>query len=95
MTVTDKAFIMLDSIDILSEQKFMWERRTIISQKMKQYARLARVGLHIGEGFDDYGTTGYFNDTMPTSDESKPANSLKAAVRWINAHKEEKNIKNR
>lgn len=51
MTVTDKAFIMLDSIDILSEQKFMWERRTIISQKMKQYARLARVGLHIGEGF--------------------------------------------
>lgn len=49
--------------------------------------------VHIGEGFDDYGTTGYFNDTMPTSDESKPANSLKAAVRWINAHKEEKNIK--
>ena len=44
--------------------------------------------LHIGEGFSDYGTPGYFNDTMPTAnDESKPAKALRQAVKWINARK--------
>ncbi len=51
MTVAHKASIMLDSLFILSEQWLMWERRQVFSQKLKQYARLARVGLHIGEGF--------------------------------------------
>ncbi|HNM31621.1 MAG TPA: metallophosphoesterase [Chitinophagales bacterium] len=49
--------------------------------------------IHIGEGFSDYGTPGYFNDTMPANDESKPAKALRQAVKWINARKDDKNIK--
>ena len=41
---------MLDSIFIMSESWDMSERRQIVSQKLRQYARVARVGLHIGEG---------------------------------------------
>ncbi len=48
---------------------------------------------HIGEGISDYGTRGYYNDTMPIVDTSKPAKSLEQAVNWINAHDQEKNIK--
>ena len=50
MTVSAKAFTMLDSIFITSEPWDMSERRQIVSQKLRQYARVARVGLHIGEG---------------------------------------------
>ncbi len=48
---------------------------------------------HIGEGIGDYGTRGYFNDTMPETDDSKPARSLREAVKWINFHQADKNIK--
>lgn len=49
--------------------------------------------LHIGEGIADYGTPGFYNDTMPTSDSSNPAIRLQKAVDWINAHELDKNIK--
>ncbi len=49
--------------------------------------------VHIGEGFGDYGTPGFFNDTMPAVDTSAPAKDLRQAVQWINAHEQEKNIK--
>ncbi len=49
--------------------------------------------VHIGEGFSDYGTPGFFNDTMPDTDESAPAKDLRQAVKWINAHQQDKNIK--
>ncbi len=48
---------------------------------------------HIGEGFSDYGTTGFYNDTMPVIDSSKPARALQEAVKWINFHEQDKNIK--
>ena len=48
---------------------------------------------HIGEGISDYGTPGFYNDTMPVSDNSKPAKALVQAVNWINLHEQEKNIK--
>lgn len=48
---------------------------------------------HIGEGFSDYGTTGFYNDTMPIIDSSKPARALQEAVKWINFHEQDKNIK--
>lgn len=48
---------------------------------------------HIGEGFADYGTKGYVNDTFPEVDESQPAQALINAVRWINENYIEKNIK--
>lgn len=48
---------------------------------------------HIGEGIADYGTPGFFNDTLPDTDNSKPANALREAVKWINFHRQEKNIK--
>ncbi|HND83854.1 MAG TPA: metallophosphoesterase, partial [Chitinophagales bacterium] len=49
--------------------------------------------IHIGEGFGDYGTSGYFNDTIPVVDTSDPANDLRAAIRWINENKMNKNLK--
>ena len=49
--------------------------------------------VHIGEGFGDYGTPGFFNDTMPTVDNSAPAKDLRQAVKWINYHQQDKNIK--
>ncbi|MEN9449306.1 MAG: hypothetical protein RJA25_2596 [Bacteroidota bacterium] len=49
--------------------------------------------VHIGEDVDDYGTPGYFNDTMPAEDNSKPVVRLKKAVQWINDHIDSKNIK--
>lgn len=49
--------------------------------------------IHIGEGFSDYGTTGYYNDTMPTIDTSKPTKRLQYAIEWINANAVAKNIK--
>lgn len=48
---------------------------------------------HIGEGFGDYGTPGFFNDTMPAIDNSEPAVRLREAVKWINYHEQDKNIK--
>ncbi len=50
MTVVAKTLNMLDSILFMSEPWLMLERRQIVSEKFRQYARLARVGLHIGEG---------------------------------------------
>ena len=49
--------------------------------------------IHIGEGIGDYGTPGFFNDTMPLVDNSKPARALREAVKWINFHEQDKNIK--
>jgi predicted MPP superfamily phosphohydrolase len=48
---------------------------------------------HIGEGLGDYGTPGFYNDTMPAVDESEPAVRLRKAVQWINANSISKNIK--
>lgn len=48
---------------------------------------------HIGEGFSDYGTAGFYNDSMPIIDTSKPARALQEAVKWINFHEQDKNIK--
>ncbi len=48
---------------------------------------------HIGEGQGDYGTPGFYNDTMPINDNSKPARALQEAVKWINFHEQDKNIK--
>lgn len=48
---------------------------------------------HIGEGFSDYGTTGFYNDTMPVIDSSKPTRALQEAVKWINFHEQDRNIK--
>lgn len=49
--------------------------------------------IHIGEGQGDYGTPGFFNDTMPLVDNSYAAVRLRKAVEWINQHASEKNIK--
>ncbi|MFN8284833.1 MAG: metallophosphoesterase [Chitinophagales bacterium] len=49
--------------------------------------------IHIGEGFGDYGSPGFFNDEIPAIDTSKPARALREAVKWINAHEQDKNIK--
>lgn len=48
---------------------------------------------HIGEGLGDYGSPGYFNDTPPLVDNSKPAKRLQEAVNWINLNRVAKNIK--
>lgn len=48
---------------------------------------------HIGEGISDYGSPGFFNDTIPLIDDSKPTKSLKQAVKWINNNQILKNIK--
>ncbi len=48
---------------------------------------------HIGEGIGDYGTSGFFNDTMPDIDTSAPAKDLRQAVKFINYHEIDKNIK--
>jgi len=47
---------------------------------------------HIGEGQGDYGTSGFF-DEMPVIDTSSPAKALREAVKWINFHEQDKNIK--
>ena len=49
--------------------------------------------VHIGEGYSDYGTYGFANDTMPDIDSSKPTLSLIRAVQWINENYQAKNIK--
>lgn len=49
--------------------------------------------VHIGEGFSDYGTYGYYKDSIPAIDTSKPANALRNAVNWINNNHLAKNIK--
>ncbi len=49
--------------------------------------------VHIGEDQGDYGTPGFFNDTMPSMDTSFPARRLRQAVKWINYHEQDKNIK--
>ena len=49
--------------------------------------------VHIGEGYSDYGTLGYYKDTMPATDNSKPVLSLIKAVQWINENYLAKNIK--
>ena len=48
---------------------------------------------HVGEGGGDYGTIGFYNDTMPVGDVGRPAERLRAAVNWINANYQAKNIK--
>lgn len=49
--------------------------------------------VHIGEDTPDYGTPGFFNDTMPDFDTMFPAVRLRQAVKWINYHEQDKNIK--
>lgn len=49
--------------------------------------------VHIGEGVADYGTPGFYNDTMPAVDVGSPAVRLRQAVKWINNHAEGKNLK--
>ena len=49
--------------------------------------------VHIGEDTPDYGTPGFFNDTMPAIDTTYPAVRLRQAVKWINYHELDKNIK--
>ncbi len=51
--------------------------------------------VHIGEdaASSDYGTPGYFNDSVPVQDSSKPVLRLQQAVKWINYHEVDKNIK--
>jgi 3',5'-cyclic AMP phosphodiesterase CpdA len=41
--------------------------------------------LHIGEGFDDYGTPGW-NDAPPPGDVGYAAQRLRKSVNWINRH---------
>lgn len=47
--------------------------------------------LHIGEGVNDYGTTGY-DDSASSGNEGAPAQRLREAVSWINTNKETRNI---
>lgn len=49
--------------------------------------------VHIGEGYHDYGTYGYVNDTFPEIDSSEPTVALQNAVKWLNENHEAKNIK--
>lgn len=48
---------------------------------------------HIGEGGGDYGSEGFRDDTPPAGDAGEPAERLRAAVDWINANYQAKNIK--
>lgn len=48
---------------------------------------------HIGEGGGDYGTEGFLNDTAPAGDIGEPAQRLRAAVDWINANYQAKDLR--
>ena len=47
--------------------------------------------LHIGEGYDDYGTPGY--DDAPQGEEGTSAQNLREAVNWINQNAASKQIR--
>ena len=49
-----------------------------------KFSFIQLTDLHIGEGFNDYGSTGY-ND-FPQGDEGTSAQNLRQAVQWINAN---------
>ncbi|MDD5747583.1 MAG: IPT/TIG domain-containing protein, partial [Actinomycetota bacterium] len=48
--------------------------------------------LHIGEGYEDYGTAGY-DDSPPAGDEGTSAQRLREAVNWVNANAAIQNIR--
>ncbi|MBU4219631.1 MAG: metallophosphoesterase [Actinobacteria bacterium] len=51
-----------------------------------EFSFIQITDLHIGEGYDDYGTTGY-DDSPPAGDEGHAAQMLREAVNWVNSNK--------
>ncbi len=51
-----------------------------------QFSFVHLTDIHIGEGYEDYGTYGY-NDSPPTGDVGYSAQRLREAVNWINNNK--------
>ena len=49
--------------------------------------------IHVGEGIADYGTPGYYDDTMPVGDIGYSAERLRKSVNWINANAKKRGIK--
>ena len=57
-----------------------------------QFSFAQITDLHIGEGFDDYGTAGY-DDSPPPGDAGAPAVALRNSVNWINANCQQSKIR--
>ena len=49
--------------------------------------------IHIGEGEHDFGSPGFVHDTMPEGISGYPQKSLSGVVDWINANKDEEDIR--
>ena len=57
-----------------------------------QFSYVQFTDLHIGEGFNDYGTPG-FDDLPPAGDVGSSAENLRQAVNLVNAEREQYHIK--
>ena len=57
-----------------------------------KYSFVHLTDVHIGESVDDFGTVGY-DDTLLSMENGYPSAALMSAVRWINAHATEKDIR--
>lgn len=89
------ALVFYSSLLLVAQTKVMPEYNVNVQQPGATYkfSFVHITDVHIGEGFSDYGTPGFVNDTMPAVDNSQPAKSLREAVKWINANYQEKNIR--
>ena len=64
-----------------------YELNTGLGDTFWQFSFVHITDLHIGEGFDDYGTVGH-DDSPPEGDVGQSAERLRTAVDWVNANKD-------
>lgn len=88
-------FFFPNSLMLMSQTKVMKEfnLNKDLPGAVYKFSFVHITDTHIGEGIGDYGSTGFFNDTMPSTDNTEPAVRLREAVEWINFHEQDKNIK--
>ena len=83
---------------LITSSVFAQRVHTTNVNKDKEHPRAAfsfvhLTDIHVGEHIDDYGTPGYYGDTMPAGDVGYAAERLRNAVNWINKNAHKRNIK--
>jgi hypothetical protein len=88
------AFLYAIGVSTLSAQRVMVSNLNKHEKgAVYKFSFVHLTDIHVGEHIDDYGTPGYYNDTMPKGDVGYSAERLRKSVNWVNAHAKEKGIK--
>lgn len=77
----------------LPAQRIMVSNLNKKKNALHKFSFVHLTDIHVGEGIRDYGTPGYYGDTMPKGDIGYSAERLRKAVNWINANAKKRDIR--